>query len=273
MRIDVNRADVRARLLLFWAFVVPAALLQGALESALRSGGLDGAWLLRWRGGPVLAWVLATPLFVLAARRWPVRPPHGLRHAALHVAIAGAWALVSNVLFRVPELIAGVDPGLVLRDALEAAVAFAPAILLVYAALVALVQLRSPEDVSDAPRSDAGRDAPRHLPLRVDGRIRVVPVCDVRWVEADGDHVRVHTTGSTHRVRGRLAEFERRLDDSDFVRVHRSALVRSSEVRELRPLQHGDYAAVLGDGAEVRVARTRRAALDRLLGRADSADA
>lgn len=272
MRIDVHHAGLPARLLLFWAFVVPAALAQGALESALRTGALDGAWLLRWRAGPVLVWVLATPLFALAARRLPVAPPHAARNVGLHAGIAGVWAVVSNVLFRVPELLSGGDRGLVLRDALEAAVAFAPAILLVYAALVALAHLRLPEDPAENHPPAGPVDAPRHLPLRVDGRIRVVPVADVRWVEADGDHVRVHAARGSHRVRGRLADFERRLDDVDFVRVHRSALVRLSEVRELRPLQHGDYAAVLGSGAEVRVARTRRAAIARLLGDTEPAN-
>jgi two-component system LytT family response regulator len=51
------------------------------------------------------------------------------------------------------------------------------------------------------------------------------------------------------------------LDPTRFVRVHRSALVNLSRVREVTDGRSGDAVAVLRDGTRVRVSRTRRGAL------------
>jgi hypothetical protein len=59
---------------------------------------------------------------------------------------------------------------------------------------------------------------------------------------------------------------ERTLDPSRFVRVHRSALVNLSRVREVVDGRWGDAVAVLRDGTRVRVSRTRREVLMAALG-------
>jgi two-component system, LytTR family, response regulator len=56
------------------------------------------------------------------------------------------------------------------------------------------------------------------------------------------------------------------LDPSRFARVHRSALVNLSRVREVVDGRWGDAVAVLRDGTRVRVSRTRRDVLMSALG-------
>jgi len=64
-----------------------------------------------------------------------------------------------------------------------------------------------------------------------------------------------------------LAALERLLDPTTFVRVHRSAIINLDRLKEIVSDSSGDGVIVLGDGTRVRLARSRRATVDRLLGR------
>ncbi len=95
------------------------------------------------------------------------------------------------------------------------------------------------------------RDAARVVPVAVDA---------LRWVEAEGDYVRLHTTdGRSVLHRQTMAAIEQRLDPSVFVRIHRSAIVRTAAVREVRRLSRGEAEAVLDDGTVRRIGRYRPA--------------
>ena len=93
----------------------------------------------------------------------------------------------------------------------------------------------------------------------------VVDARDIDWIEADDYYSRIHTGGTRHLIRESLASLWRRLDASEFVRVHRGALVRLDRIREIRVTAKGRTLAVLRDGTRVPVSRRRRAALQALL--------
>jgi two-component system LytT family response regulator len=93
----------------------------------------------------------------------------------------------------------------------------------------------------------------------------VVDAGDIDWIEADDYYSRVHIGGARHLIRESLASLWRRLDSSEFVRVHRGALVRLDRIREIRVTPKGRTLAVLRDGTKVPVSRRRRAALQALL--------
>lgn len=98
------------------------------------------------------------------------------------------------------------------------------------------------------------RDAARVIPVAVD---------TLRWVEAEGDYVRLHTTdGRSVLHRQTMAAIEQRLDPAVFVRIHRSAIVRTAAVREVRRLSRGEAEAVLDDGTVQRIGRAYRPVFD-----------
>ena len=100
-------------------------------------------------------------------------------------------------------------------------------------------------------------------------RVRLLPVEQISWIEADGMYVRLHTRdGHVHLHRGLLGSLDVSLDGRRFVRIHRSAIVNIDGVVELRQDAHGDYVAVLRDQTEVRVGRRFRARLQARLGQA-----
>ena len=124
-----------------------------------------------------------------------------------------------------------------------------------------------PADLADNLRRmlDAlGRYATRVM-VREDERIRFVELAEVHWIEADGSNVRLHTAGASHPVRIPLATLAERLDPAVFVRVHRSAIVKLAEVGEIQPWFGGDYVAILRSGRRVKISRTYRERVLRLI--------
>ncbi|MGA0604806.1 LytR/AlgR family response regulator transcription factor [Phenylobacterium sp. VNQ135] len=77
----------------------------------------------------------------------------------------------------------------------------------------------------------------------------------VDWIEADGDHIRVHSGGRSFLLRLSIRQLERRLDPSQFVRVHRSALVRAEQIVRVVRGDGGHAVLTLETGAEVPVSR------------------
>ena len=105
------------------------------------------------------------------------------------------------------------------------------------------------------------------LPIKAnDGRIIVIRLADIDWIEADRDYVSVHVGGKTWLMRETIAAVELRLALSGFVRIHRSALVNAERVKELRPRDKGEYTVVLNNGTELKLTRNYRASVERLVG-------
>ena len=98
------------------------------------------------------------------------------------------------------------------------------------------------------------------------GRITIIPVDTVQWIEAQDYYVQIHAAGKEHLLRESLRNLETRLDPRCFARVHRSAIVNVGCVKQLRRRTHGEYALLLEDGTELKLSRTHRDQLQLLLG-------
>jgi len=96
------------------------------------------------------------------------------------------------------------------------------------------------------------------LPVRSPGRIRLLRAQEVDWIDADGNYVRIHTGGESHRLKAALASLEARLDPERFRRIHRSTIVNLERVREILVSPHGDYTLVLEGGSRLSVGRSYR---------------
>lgn len=85
-----------------------------------------------------------------------------------------------------------------------------------------------------------------------DGAV-LVPFSNVDWIEAQRDYVILHTATRSHMVRMPMRTLEARLDQSELMRVHRSAFARPSNVVEVRRLGRTINRLILRDGAVVPV--------------------
>jgi two-component system LytT family response regulator len=103
--------------------------------------------------------------------------------------------------------------------------------------------------------------------LKTGGRVIFLRVEEIDWIEAEGDYVRLHVRGDKHLLRDTMKRMEEQLDPAQFIRSHRSSIVNLDRIRELHPYFHGDYMIILKDGAELKLSRSRRQALEDRLGR------
>ncbi|HUL71697.1 MAG TPA: LytTR family DNA-binding domain-containing protein [Vicinamibacterales bacterium] len=97
-----------------------------------------------------------------------------------------------------------------------------------------------------------------------DGRKLVaIAIDDIIWIKAEDDYARVHTNTRNYLISRTLKDLEARLDPDRFVRVHRSALVQASHIREVVAEGGSRYRVRLSDGTNVLVSRTRAPELKR----------
>lgn len=69
-----------------------------------------------------------------------------------------------------------------------------------------------------------------HVFVKVEGRLVKVALQEIFWVEAQGDYVLLHTLRKRYMVHGTMKSIEEKLPAADFVRVHRSHLVRIDRI-------------------------------------------
>ncbi|NJD11624.1 MAG: response regulator transcription factor [Gemmatimonadetes bacterium] len=109
------------------------------------------------------------------------------------------------------------------------------------------------------------REYLERIVVRSGGRILILRVDDIDWLEAASNYVRIHAGGRQYLLRETMSNLEARLDPGRFVRIHRSTMVRLDRVRELEPLFQGDYVLILEDGTRLTSSRGYRDRLQGLL--------
>ena len=105
------------------------------------------------------------------------------------------------------------------------------------------------------------------LSIKDDERILFVPVDEIIWIEAANKYVVIYTQAGSHVSRQTIQGLEDQLNPREFVRTHRSTIVRKAAVRGLHPLFHGDYIVKLVNGAEVTLSRSFRGSFFREMSR------
>jgi two-component system, LytTR family, response regulator len=105
------------------------------------------------------------------------------------------------------------------------------------------------------------------MPVRSEGRVKVIDLAEVDWLGAADNYVTIHAGAREYLVRDTIAAVERQLDPAQFLRVHRSTIVRIDRIAELVPELHGDFRIRLKNGAELALSRTYRARVEAQFGR------
>ena len=98
------------------------------------------------------------------------------------------------------------------------------------------------------------------------GKIRVVPVSQIDYILAAGVYAELYVGDRRYIVRESLQTLEEKLDPNEFMRIHRSAIVRLELIDVFLRAEGGDYEVQLKNGVRLRVSRSRREALERHLG-------
>jgi DNA-binding LytR/AlgR family response regulator len=206
----------------------------------------------------------ATPAVFALARRLPIEGERRGRRIALHAAADAGMALLLIVVAGVLAWMSGLD-----RRPLAPAIGDQLAIdgLLLLFAVAALDGIahafffyRRAQSAADAPPGPAAGYLVQ-VPVKVRGRLILLDLADVAWIEAQGNYLALHEGGAAHLIRETLARFEAKLDPARFARIHRGTIVAVARMHEIAALPGGDATVTLDDGTDLRMSRSYRDAV------------
>jgi len=107
--------------------------------------------------------------------------------------------------------------------------------------------------------------ANRRLVVKSGTKMIVLLRDKVEWVEGEREYVRLHLGRDSYLVRQTMNAMEQALGRPNFIRVHRSTIVNLDHVREMRPLDCGDYEITMCDSTKLKLSRNHRHRLQQLL--------
>jgi two-component system LytT family response regulator len=110
-----------------------------------------------------------------------------------------------------------------------------------------------------------GSQTDRRLVIKTQGRVVLVDMEEIDWVEAAGNYVELKTSDGSYLIRDGIGRFSEKLDPGQFARIHRSVIVNLRRIKELQPCNRGEYMVVLKDGKQLSCSRSYRAKLQQLI--------
>jgi two-component system LytT family response regulator len=106
----------------------------------------------------------------------------------------------------------------------------------------------------------------RRIVVKTGGKIQIIPVHDIDYLEAADDYVKINTQKGVFLKNKTMSYFERVLDTQQFVRTHRSFIINVSMINRIDPYEKDNHIAILQSGAKIPVSKTGYAKLKGILG-------
>jgi two-component system, LytTR family, response regulator len=116
------------------------------------------------------------------------------------------------------------------------------------------------ESVSTSPSEQ------QRVVVKLSGKIRIIPVEDIHYLEAADDYVKIHTREGALLKNKTMGHFEQALNKNQFVRTHRSFIINISEITRIDPYEKDGHLAILKSGARVPVSKAGYLKLKTVLG-------
>ena len=105
------------------------------------------------------------------------------------------------------------------------------------------------------------------LVIKTKGRIVFLSLDEIDWVEAAANYVRLNVGKESYLFRETISRTSERLNPNHFIRIHRSMIVNVRKIKELIPVNSGEYIVVLKSGKELSCSRGYRANVQHMIER------
>jgi two-component system, LytTR family, response regulator len=106
----------------------------------------------------------------------------------------------------------------------------------------------------------------QRIVVKTGGKIKIIPLEDVHFLEASDDYVKIHTHNGAFLKNRTMGYFEQVLDPSRFVRTHRSYIINVQQVTRIEPYEKDGHLCILSSGAQVPVSKAGYVKLKSVLG-------
>jgi len=92
--------------------------------------------------------------------------------------------------------------------------------------------------------------------VRKGNAINLIPVEQIKYVAAEDDYVMIYHSAGKALKQQTMKFYEENLPKADFVRIHRSYIVRVEEIKQIEPYGKDNHIAILHSGDKLPVSRS-----------------
>lgn len=131
-----------------------------------------------------------------------------------------------------------------------------------------LSKRNTPSDIKDQLTENRQRTADENsrVVVKTHNQIRIIPIHDIIYLEAYDDYVKMHTTQGMFLKKRTMSSFEQGLNPNEFVRVHRSYIIKLDQLTRIEQPEKDVHVALLKTGAKVPLSKTGYSRLKVVLG-------
>lgn len=94
------------------------------------------------------------------------------------------------------------------------------------------------------------------IAVRNGNKIHIVSIDKIRYLEAQDDYVKLYTEEGNFLKQHTMKYYESHLPGDEFLRIHRSYIVKLKEINKIEPFGKDTHVATLKDGTELSVSRS-----------------
>jgi len=102
--------------------------------------------------------------------------------------------------------------------------------------------------------------------VKTGNNIRIIPMQEILYLQADDDYVKIHTKEGSFLKKKTISYYEKVMDPSQFVRVHRSYILQVQQVTRIEPYEKDGHIAILKSGEKIPISKTGYPKLKLILG-------
>ncbi len=96
--------------------------------------------------------------------------------------------------------------------------------------------------------------------------IVIIPIQQIHFIEAYDDYVKIHTADGFYLKKKTMSYYEKVIDSTKFVRIHRSYILNIQELTRIEPLAKDSYLALLKNGTKIPLSQSGYGKLKDVLG-------
>jgi two-component system, LytTR family, response regulator len=102
--------------------------------------------------------------------------------------------------------------------------------------------------------------------VKTGNNIRIIPMNEIEYIQADDDYVKIHTKEGSFLKKKTISYYEKVMNSSQFVRVHRSYILQVQQVTRIEPYEKDGHIAILKSGEKIPISKTGYPKLKSILG-------
>ncbi len=106
----------------------------------------------------------------------------------------------------------------------------------------------------------------KRIVVKSGNNIRILPFDEIRYVEAYDDYIKIHIENDCFLKKQTMQQTELQLGEQQFLRVHRSFILKLNEITRIESIAKETYVALLKDKTQIPLSKTGYSKLKLALG-------